>query len=747
MAPRKSKKNPVKKNEINLNAHILGAGEVVNQRITDTLETNYMPYAMSVILSRAIPEIDGFKPSHRKILYTMYKMGLLTGSRTKSANIVGSTMKLNPHGDAAIYDTMVRLSRGYEALLHPYVDSKGNFGKAYSRDMQWATSRYTEAKLDPLCNELFRDIDKDTVDFVDNYDGKLKEPTLLPVTFPSILVNANTGIAVGMASSICPFNLKEVCETAIALMQDEEHDVADTLKAPDFTGGGRILYDRAEMENIYRTGRGGIRVRAKYAYDKENNCIDVTQIPPTTTIEAIIDKIIDRVKAGVIREISDVRDETGLAGMKLTIDLKRGVDPEKLMQKLFRITPLEDTFSCNFNVLIAGVPRVLGVKELLNEWIAFRVECVRRRTFYDLTKSKDKLHLLQGLAKILLDIDKAIRIIRQTEEESEVVPNLMIGFGIDEVQAEYVAEIRLRHLNREYILKRTDETGKLEQEIAEMEDILAHRRKIQQIIIGELRDVIEKYSQPRRSELVYAADIVVEEEEEDTPDYPVHLFLTRDGYFKKITPLSLRMSGEQKLKDGDEITQTMESTNNRELLFFTNRCQVYKAKIADFDDTKASVLGDFIPAKLGMEEGENVIYMAVTKDYSGFMLFFFENGKVAKVELSAYETKTNRKKLVKAYSNKSLLAAARFAAEDCELVLQSSAGRLLLLHTGAIAPKSTKDTIGVAVMTLKRGQKLLHVRDYREGEFAKPHRYRTKNLPAAGALLSAEDEGEQLALK
>lgn len=747
MAPRKNKKNPVKKNEVNVNAHILGAGEVVNQRITDTLETNYMPYAMSVILSRAIPEIDGFKPSHRKILYTMYKMGLLTGARTKSANIVGSTMKLNPHGNAAIYDTMVRLSRGYEALLHPYVDSKGNFGKAYSRDMQWAASRYTEAKLDPLCNELFRDIDKDTVDFVDNYDGKLKEPTLLPVTFPSILVNANTGIAVGMASSICPFNLKEVCETAIALMQDEGHNVADTLKAPDFTGGGRILYDRTEMENIYRTGRGGIRVRAKYAYDKENNCIDVTQIPPTTTIEAIIDKIIDRVKAGVIREISDVRDETGLAGMKLTIDLKRGVDPEKLMQKLFRITPLEDTFSCNFNVLITGVPRVLGVKELLNEWIAFRVECVRRRTFYDLTKSKEKLHLLQGLAKILLDIDKAIQIIRQTEEESEVVPNLMIGFGIDEIQAEYVAEIKLRHLNREYILKRTDETGKLEQEIAEMEDILAHRRKIQQIIIGELRDVIEKYSQPRRSEIVYAADIIVEEEEEDTPDYPVHLFLTRDGYFKKITPLSLRMSGEQKRKDGDEITQTMESTNNRELLFFTNRCQVYKAKVADFDDTKASVLGDFVPAKLGMEEGESVVYMAVTKDYSGFMLFFFENGKVAKVELSAYETKTNRKKLVKAYSDKAPLAAARFIAEDCELVLQSSAGRLLLLHTGAITPKTTKDTIGVAVMTLKRGQKLMRVRDYREGEFAKPHRYRTKNLPAAGALLSAEDEGEQLALK
>ena len=747
MAPRKGNKNTEKKPEVNVNAHILGAGEVVNQRITETLETNYMPYAMSVILSRAIPEIDGFKPSHRKILYTMYKMGLLTGARTKSANIVGSTMKLNPHGDAAIYDTMVRLSRGYEALLHPYVDSKGNFGKAYSRDMQWAASRYTEAKLDPICNELFRDIDKDTVDFVDNYDGKLKEPTLLPVTFPSILVNANTGIAVGMASSICPFNLKEVCETTIALMQNEEHDVADTLKAPDFTGGGLILYDRAEMENIYRTGRGGIRVRAKYAYDKANNCIDVTQIPPTTTIEAIIDKIIDRVKAGVIREISDVRDETGLSGMKLTIDLKRGVDPEKLMQKLFRITPLEDTFSCNFNVLIAGVPRVLGVKELLNEWIAFRVECVRRRTYYDLTKSKDKLHLLQGLAKILLDIDKAIQIIRQTEEESEVVPNLMIGFGIDETQAEYVAEIKLRHLNREYILKRTEDIDRLEKEIVEMEDILAHRRKIQQIIIGELRDVIEKYSQPRRSELIYAADVVVEEEEEETPDYPVHLFLTRDGYFKKITPLSLRMSGEQKLKDGDEITQTMESTNSRELLFFTNRCQVYKAKIADFDDTKASVLGDFIPAKLGMEEGESVIYMAVTKDYSGFMLFFFENGKVAKVELSAYETKTNRKKLVKAYSDKSPLVAARFIVEDCELVLQSSAGRMLLLHTGAIAPKTTKDTIGVAVMTLKRGQKLLRVRDYREGEFAKPHRYRTKNLPAAGALPSAEDEGEQLALK
>ena len=731
-----------------MDPHVQGLrAEVMEQPICQTLEQNYMPYAMSVIVSRAIPEIDGFKPSHRKLLYTMYKMGLLTGARTKSANIVGQTMRLNPHGDQAIYETMVRLARGNETLLHPFVDSKGNFGKVYSRDMAYAASRYTEAKLDPICSELFRDIDADTVDFVDNYDGSMKEPTLLPTTFPNVLVSANMGIAVGMASNICSFNLQDVCRTAIALIKNPDADLLDTLPAPDFPTGGEILYDAAEMLQIYKTGRGTFRLRARWRYLKEGNMIEIYEIPYTTATEIIMDKVAELIKAGKIREIADMRDETDLNGLKLTIDLKRGVEPEKLMQKLFRITPLEDTFSCNFNVLIAGVPRVLGVKELLNEWIAFRVECVRRRTFYDLTKSKDKLHLLQGLAKILLDIDKAIRIIRQTEEESEVVPNLMIGFGIDEVQAEYVAEIRLRHLNREYILKRTDETGKLEQEIAEMEDILAHRRKIQQIIIGELRDVIEKYSQPRRSELVYAADIVVEEEEEDTPDYPVHLFLTRDGYFKKITPLSLRMSGEQKLKDGDEITQTMESTNNRELLFFTNRCQVYKAKIADFDDTKASVLGDFIPAKLGMEEGENVIYMAVTKDYSGFMLFFFENGKVAKVELSAYETKTNRKKLVKAYSNKSLLAAARFAAEDCELVLQSSAGRLLLLHTGAIAPKSTKDTIGVAVMTLKRGQKLLHVRDYREGEFAKPHRYRTKNLPAAGALLSAEDEGEQLALK
>ena len=747
MAPRKSKKNPVKKNEINLNAHILGAGEVVNQRITDTLETNYMPYAMSVILSRAIPEIDGFKPSHRKILYTMYKMGLLTGSRTKSANIVGSTMKLNPHGDAAIYDTMVRLSRGYEALLHPYVDSKGNFGKAYSRDMQWAASRYTEAKLDPLCNELFRDIDKDTVDFVDNYDGKLKEPTLLPVTFPSILVNANTGIAVGMASSICPFNLKEVCETAIALMQDEEHDVADTLKAPDFTGGGRILYDRAEMENIYRTGRGGIRVRAKYAYDKENNCIDVTQIPPTTTIEAIIDKIIDRVKAGVIREISDVRDETGLAGMKLTIDLKRGVDPEKLMQKLFRITPPEDTFSCNFNVLIAGVPRVLGVKELLNEWIAFRVECVRRRTFYDLTKSKDKLHLLQGLAKILLDIDKAIRIIRQTEEESEVVPNLMIGFGIDEAQAEYVAEIKLRHLNREYILRRTQETTDLEADIARLKDILNSPAKIKRVIIDELAAVAKQYGEPRRSEILYEAELPEDEDEDEgMPDYPVTVFYTREGYFKKITPQSLRMSGEQKLKEGDEITVQMETKNNAELLFFTSKCQVYKCRVGDFDDGKASVMGDYIAARLGMEEGETPVYMALTTDYKGHMFFLFANGKAAKVPMESYATKQNRRKLLNAFSDKSPLVYAAHLHEECELAIYTSAGRMLLVNSAQVPAKQTKNTAGVNVVTLKKNQSIIHVRRAANLELTDPHRYRVRTLPAAGAILRGEDTAEQMQL-
>ena len=749
MAPRKNKKNPVKKNEVNVNAHILGAGEVVNQRITETLETNYMPYAMSVILSRAIPEIDGFKPSHRKILYTMYKMGLLTGARTKSANIVGSTMKLNPHGDVAIYDTMVRLSRGYEALLHPYVDSKGNFGKAYSRDMQWAASRYTEAKLDPLCNELFRDIDKDTVDFVDNYDGKLKEPTLLPVTFPSILVNANTGIAVGMASSICPFNLKEVCETAIALMQDEGHNVADTLKAPDFTGGGRILYDRTEMENIYRTGRGGIRVRAKYAYDKENNCIDVTQIPPTTTIEAIIDKIIDRVKAGVIREISDVRDETGLAGMKLTIDLKRGVDPEKLMQKLFRITPLEDTFSCNFNVLIAGVPRVLGVKELLNEWIAFRVECVRRRTFYDLTKSKEKLHLLQGLAKILLDIDKAIQIIRQTEEESEVVPNLMIGFGIDEIQAEYVAEIKLRHLNREYILKRTQEIDQLKQEIAELEETIADPKKMKKIIIAELKETAKKYGQPRKTLFYYASDIEEEPDEEDIPDYPVHLFLSQSGYFKKITPASLRMSSEQKLKEEDQIVCHLETTNCIELLFFTNQQQVYKTRASDFTETKASVMGDYIPAKLGFADGEFVVQMIATADYQGDLLFVFANGKAARVPMSAYATKTNRKKLQKAYSDRSPLVQILqipSGEESCSVFFRTDGNRAVLADTALISAKSTRDTQGVQVVTLKAKHLVCEARVLNEEECIALKKYRVKTIPATGGMAKDLPESGQLSL-
>ena len=590
------KKKNAPHTEPKLHGYIAGAGEIVEQKIADTIEENYMPYAMSVILSRAIPEIDGFKPSHRKLLYTMYKMGLLGGARTKSANIVGQTMKLNPHGDSAIYDTMVRLSRGYEALLHPYVDSKGNFGKFYSRDMAWAASRYTEARLDPICAELFGDIDKDTVDFVDNYDNTLKEPTLLPAAFPSVLINANTGIAVGMASSICPFNLREVCETTIALMRNEKHDVSETLIAPDFPGGGQIVYDKKTIENIYNTGRGSIKVRSRYTYDKFDNCIDITSIPPTTTSEAIIDKIIELVKLGKIKEISDIRDETGISGLKITIDLKRNIDPDKLMQKLYKITPLEDSFSCNFNVLIAGTPRVLGVKDLLNEWIAFRIECVKRRTYYDLHKKEDKLHLLKGLEKILLDIDKAVKIVRETEEESDVVPNLMIGFGIDEIQAEYVAEIKLRHLNREYILKRTDEIESLEKDIAELKAILESKTKVKNIIIRELAAIAEKYGQPRKSMIIYASDIVETEIEEEIPDYPVNLFFTKEGYFKKITPISLRMGGEQKLKDGDVIQQSQESMNNTDLLFFSDKSQVYKTKARDFSDTKASVLGEFIPA-------------------------------------------------------------------------------------------------------------------------------------------------------
>lgn len=724
--------------------HIFGAGEVVDQKIVDTIENNFMPYAMSVIMSRAIPEIDGFKPSHRKILYMMYKMGLLTGARAKSAKIVGQVMQLNPHGDAAIYDTMVRLSKGYEALLHPYVDSKGNFGKAFSRDMMWAASRYTEAKLEKICAELFADIDKDTVDMVDNFDNSMKEPALLPVTFPSVLVNANTGIAVGMASSICSFNLEEVCKTTIELLRDPKFDVSETLKAPDFAGGGLLVYDKAAMDEIYNTGRGSFKVRARYSFDKSNSCIEITEIPPTTTSEAIIDKVIEKVKAGSLREISDIRDETDLSGLKITIDVKRGTDPDKLMKKLYASTPLQDSFSCNFNVLINGMPRVLGVRELLGEWIEFRSGCVRRRTAFDLKRATDRLHLLRGLEKILLDIDKAISIIRNTEEESEVVPNLMIGFRIDKIQAEYVAEIKLRHLNKEYILKRLQDIDRLEEAIKDLNDILENPKRIKQIIIYELKEVVKKYAKPRKTEIIYSAELEEETVEPDIPDYPVTVFFTQGGYFKKITPLSLRMSGTQKLKDGDEIAQTVETTNSAELLFFTNKCQVYKSRACDFDDTKASVLGDYVAAKLEMEEGELPVYMAVTSDYSGYMMFFFENGKAAKVSLDAYRTVTKRKKLIKAFSDKSPVAAVMQLAADEEIVVISSAGRHLLLNTAVILPKTTKDTIGVGVMTLKKGQRLMSARKYRDGEFAKAYRYRAKNLPAAGALLSSEDEAEQM---
>lgn len=726
---------------------INGAGEVVEQNIDSTIRENYMPYAMSVILSRAIPEIDGFKPSHRKLLYTMYKMGLLNGARTKSANIVGATMKLNPHGDLAIYDTMVRLSRGYEALLHPYVDSKGNFGKFYSRDMAWAASRYTEAKLDKICNELFRDIDKDTVDFVDNYDNTMKEPSLLPVAFPSVLVNTNTGIAVGMASNICSFNLKEICETTAALIRDPNHDVMQTLPAPDFIGGCQIIYDENALRQVYETGKGGIKLRARYRYDKSANCIDVLSIPSTTTCEVIIEKIIDLVKAGKIKDIADVRDETGIDGLKITIDLKRGADPDKLMAKLYRFTTLEDSFSCNFNVLIGGVPRVLGVKALLEEWIAFRIECVRRRTYFDRNKKAEKLHLLKGLEAILLDIDKAVKIVRETDEEAEVVPNLMIGFGIDEVQAEYVAEIKLRHLNREYILKRTAEIEALEKEIAELDEILKSKTRIKTIIVKELKEIAEKYGQPRKSIIIYEDIVSYTEEKDDVPDYPVNLFFTKEGYFKKITPQSLRMSSNHKLKDGDEIAQTCEFSNNGELLFFTDKCQVYKAKAADFTDTKASALGEYVPAKLGMDEGENAVYMVATKDYKGILLFAFENGKLAKVPLEAYQTKTNRKKLTGAYSDKSPLAGMVFFTDDKEFLLKASSGRMLLIHSGAINLKTTRSTQGVAVMKLKKGHRLFEISEYVEGTFAKPQRYRTKTLPTLGAMPANEDStDEQLTL-
>lgn len=746
---KRTKKNETDRNseELNINAHILGAGEVVEQHITDTLEVNYMPYAMSVIMSRAIPEIDGFKPSHRKLLYTMYKMGLLQGGTIKSANIVGRTMQLNPHGDAAIYETMIRLARGNESLLHPYVESKGNFGKSYSKNMQYAASRYTEAKLAPISAELFRDIDKDTVDFVPNYDNTMTEPTLLPVTFPSVLVNANMGIAVGMASNICSFNLKEICDTTVALIKDPDADITETLKAPDFIGGGQILYDEDKMNEIFRTGRGSFKIRAKYSYDKKNNCIDIYEIPATTTTEAIIDKIVELAKGGKAKEISDIRDETDKKGLKITIDLKRGTDADKLMKKLYKMTPLEDSFGCNFNVLIAGTPRVLGVRDLLLEWIAFRTECVNRRVFFDLSKAKDRLHLLEGLQKILLDIDKAIRIIRSTDEESEVVPNLMIGFGIDKIQADYVAEIKLRHLNREYILKKTEDIEKLRAEIEDMEDILANRSRVKKIIVNELSDVVKNYDKPRRSEIIYTSDIDDESEpDEEIPNYPVTLFFTKEGYFKKITPQSLRMSGEQKLKENDEIIETVEAANNTELLFFTDKCRVYKAKAADFDDSKASVLGDYVASKLEMEPDENAVYMAVTTDYKGFMLFFFENGKLAKIDLSAYETKTNRKKLIKAYCEKFPVVNMFCVTEDKEYVMKSTSGRILLLNTGAIAVKTTKDSMGVSVMTLKKGHRVSSVKEYTDGEFVKPARYRTRTLPAAGATLSADDVGEQLTL-
>ena len=739
MARKKTSKKKDDDSNLLENTHIIGAGEMIEQRITDTLEINYMPYAMSVILSRAIPEIDGFKPSHRKLLYTMYKMGLLTGGRTKSANIVGQTMRLNPPGDAAIYETMVRLSRGNEALLNPFVDSKGNFGKAYSRDMHYAAARYTEAKLDGICNELFRDIDKNTTDFVDNYDSTMKEPSLLPVTFPSILANVNLGIAVGMASSICSFNLKELCETTIELIKNKEHDCLTTMPAPDFIGGGQILYDRDAMAEVYRTGRGNIKIRAKYEYDKEFNCIDIKQIPPTTTAEAIIDKIIEKVKAGSIKEITDIRDETDKSGLKITIDLKRGTDADKLMQKLYKMTPLEDSFSCNFNVLIDGYPRVLGVRDLLIEWIRFRGKCVFRRVSFELKKAQDRLHLLKGLEKILLDIDKAIKIIRETDEESEVIPNLMIGFGIDEIQAEYVAEIKLRHLNREYILKRLKDIENLEETIKDMQDILSSKTRVRKIIIGELQDVIKKYGKDRISEIVDVTGVEAEDVTEEIPDYPVNLFFTKEGYFKKITPLSLRMGGEHKLKDGDEIMQSFETTNNNDLLFFTDKCQVYKAKCNDFADSKASVLGEYIPSKLEMEEGENAIFMVVTNDYKGYMFFLFDNGKAAKVNLNSYATKTNRKKLIKAYNDKSALKGIMYLPEDKEIVIETTGGRYLLLDTALVSPKAMKDTQGVACVTVKKNQKISVLRDYVADEFVKASRYKVKNLPSAGAILSNED--------
>ena len=726
------------------NPNVLGLrAQVVEQPITDTLETNYMPYAMSVIVSRAIPEIDGFKPSHRKLLYTMYKMGLLTGARTKSANIVGQTMRLNPHGDAAIYDTMVRLSKGYGALLTPFVDSKGNFGKSYSRDMSWAAPRYTEAKLTAICAELFRDIDSDTVDFVDNYDNTMKEPALLPTSFPNILVSANSGIAVGMASQFCGFNLKEVCDTTIAYLKNPTCDLTETLLAPDFPTGGELICDPAALRDIYDTGRGSVRVRARYRYVKEENLIEIYEIPYSTTVEAILDKVAELIKAGKAKEIADMRDETDLSGLKLAIDLKRGADPDKLMMKLYKQTPLEDSFACNFNVLIAGSPRVLGVRQLLEEWSAWRTESVRRRTYFVLGKRKEKLHLLKGLKRILLDIDKAIKIIRETEEEAEVIPNLMIGFGIDQVQAEFVAEIKLRNINKEYILKRVNETAALQDEIDDLEDILNSPKRVKKIIVDELTAVAKKYGEPRRTAIVYGHEVEEYKEETVVEDYPVSIFLSREGYFKKITPASLRMNSEQKYKEGDGLRQSFETTNAAEVMFFTDRCQVYKARLSDFDDAKASVLGDYLPAKLNMDAGENVVFAVLPGDYSGALLFFFENGKAARVEIKAYQTTSNRRKLTGAYSDKAPLACVRRIDSDCELAVYSTEPRCLIFHTALLAPKTTRTTQGVAVMNLKPKYRLDTVKTLEESGISHLSRYRVRALPAAGALLRQEDSEEK----
>ena len=740
------KKQPEESRHPVNNPNVMGLhAAVVEQPITDTLETNYMPYAMSVIVSRAIPEIDGFKPSHRKLLYTMYKMGLLTGARTKSANIVGQTMRLNPHGDAAIYDTMVRLSKGYGALLTPFVDSKGNFGKAYSRDMSCAAPRYTEAKLAPICGEIFRDIDSDTVDFVDNYDNTMKEPALLPTTFPNILVSANSGIAVGMASQFCGFNLKEVCDTTIAYLKNPDCDLTETMPAPDFPTGGELIYDANAIRDIYNTGRGSVRVRAKYRYVKEQNLLEIYEIPYSTTVEAILDKVAELIKTGKAKEVADMRDETDLSGLKLAIDLKRGTDPDKLMAKLYRLTPLEDAFACNFNVLIAGSPRVLGVRQILEEWTAWRTDSVKRRIYFVLGKKKDKLHLLKGLKRILLDIDKAIRIIRETEEEAEVIPNLMIGFGIDQIQAEYVAEIKLRNINKEYILKRTRETDALRDEIDDLEDLLNSPNRIRKVITEELQAAAEKYGEPRRTTIVYPHEITsYTPEEEQKEEYPVSVFLSREGYFKKIAPASLRMNSEQKFKEGDALRQSFETTSNAEVMFFTDRCQVYKTRLGEFDDAKASVLGEYLPAKLKMDAGENVIFMVLPgADYAGSLLFFFENGKAARVELKSYQTASNRRKLTGAYSDKSPLACIRRLDEDCELAVYSNEPRCLIFHTALLAPKTTRSTQGVAVMTLKPKYHLESVHLSGETAITNRTRYRVRAIPAAGALVKEEDSEDQ----